>query len=135
VFVPALVEFTVRSIVGDRAILHVTRRDPVTGAWLDHDFTVGIGMKIGEKVTLKLPPTASGRAPQTEVVDFSTGCILVNVLPSFEVAGYGKLRVDRSYMTIYQAKGARDPQILYLTPSGALHLKGKEKTPAPAPAP
>jgi hypothetical protein len=130
VFVPSLVEFTVHTITAERVTVRITRRDPDTGAWLPpQNFTVGIGMKIGGMVTLKLPEVV-GLPPTFKNVDFSTGCVLVSVLPAFQLVEYNKLRflhLGDTYTPIYQAKDIRDPRILYLTPRGALHFKSKEK--------
>jgi hypothetical protein len=130
IFVPSLVEFTVRAIAGDRAAVRIIRRDPDTGEWLaPQDFTVGVGMKIGGMVTLKLPQLPE-MPPKTKDVDFSTGCLLVNTLPLFPLVEYNKLRlvrVENIYTVVYRARYARDPRILYLTPRGGLHFKSKEK--------
>jgi hypothetical protein len=130
VFVPPLVEFTVHAITPERVTVRVTRRDPDTGEWLPpQNFTVGIGMKIGGMVTLKMPEVV-GMPPSSKNVDFSTGCILVGMLPTFQLVEYNKLRflhVGDTYTPVYQAKDIRDPRILYLTARGALHFKSKEK--------
>jgi hypothetical protein len=130
VFVPSLVEFTVHAITPERVTVRVTRRDPDTGEWLPpQNFTVGIGMKIGGMVTLKMPEVV-GMPPSSKNVDFSTGCILVGMLPNFQIVEYNKLRflhVGDTYTPVYQVKDIRDPRILYLTPRGALHFKSKEK--------
>ena len=116
--------------------MRVTRRDPDTGEWLPaQDFTVGIGQKIGGMRTIKLRvqrfPGTPVRAKEKDV-DFSTGCVLVNTLPNFHLVEY-KLRWAPDITPVYQARDMRDPQILYLTPRGALHFKSKEIT-APRPA-
>ena len=133
VFLPSVVEFTVRSITSDSAGVRITRRDPDTGEWLPwQDFTVGIGKRIGGRRTIKLRLPAAMQIPGLPTrtkdtdEDFSTGCILVNVLPNFHVVEY-KLRWGPNFTPIYQAKDTRDPQVLYLTPRGALHFKNKEK--------
>jgi hypothetical protein len=131
VFVPSLVEFTVRTITHERVTVGVTRRDPDTGMLLTtQNFTVGIGMKIGGMVTLKLPEVV-GMPPSSKNVDFSTGCILVSALPAFQTVEYNKLQrflhLGDTYTPDYQARDIRDPRILYLTPRGALRFKSKEK--------
>jgi hypothetical protein len=132
--VASLVEFTVRAISTDRVTVSVIRRDPDTGEWLmPQDFTLGVGMKIGGKVTLKLPEVI-GLPPKTKDVDFSTGCILVNTLPAFQIVDYPRppaglvmSHVGTTWTVVYKPKVVRDPRILYLTPRGALHFKSKEK--------
>jgi len=133
VFLPSVVEFTVRTITADSASVRITRRDPDTGEWLPwQDFNVGIGKRIGGMRTLKLKLPAAMQIPGIPVKtkdkdeDFSTGCILVNTLPNFHIVEY-KLRWGPNFTPLYQAKDTRDPQILYLTPRGALHFKSKEK--------
>jgi hypothetical protein len=137
VLVPPLVQFTVLAIGGDQAKLRVTRRDPDTGEWLaPQDFTVGIGMKIGGMVTITLPQIPGMPQRRTKKVDFSTGCTLVGVLPAFKVVEYDRLHwlhVGDAYTPVYRAKDIRDPQILYLTPRGALHFKSKENSSSVSP--
>jgi hypothetical protein len=132
VFVPSFVEFVVRSIGLDSIGVRITRRDPDTLEVLaPQDFTVGIGKLIGGMRPIKIPSKRQIPGTPTRFeeknVDFSTGCILVNVLPEFRNIEY-KLRWGPNFTAIYQAKETRDPQILYLTPRGALRFKGKEIT-------
>jgi len=130
VFVPSFVEFTVRTIAGDSAIVRVTRRDPDTGAWLpSQEFTVGIGKAIGGMRTIKLVVARIPGLPaktKEKDVDFSTHCILVNVLPNFHFIEY-RLRWGPNFTPVYQVRDVRDPRILYLTPRGAFHFKSREK--------
>ncbi len=131
VFVPSFVDFAVRTITADSATVRITRRDPDTGEWLPpQDFTVGAGQQIGGVRTIKVRvPRPAGLPPiiREKEVDFSTGCILVNALPNFHFIEY-KLRWGPNFTAVYQAKDTRDPQVLYLTPRGALHFKSKEIT-------
>ena len=136
VYVPSFVDFTVRTITADGATVRVTRRDPDTGAWLPpQDFPVGIGQKIGGMRTLDFRlrqiPGVPARTRKQDV-DFSTGCVLVNPVPNFHFIDY-KLRWGPNYTAVfYQAQDRRDPQILYLTPRGALRLKSKDMSSLPA---
>jgi hypothetical protein len=139
IYLPSIVEFVVRTIAPESATVRVIRRDPETGEALPpQDFTVGLGEKIGGVRSLKfrLPPDQQvpGLPPRTveRDVDFSTGCILVNVLTNFQTPEYDKLRyghgTDPSYPPVlYKARDTREPQVLYLTPGGALRFKPKEK--------
>ncbi len=133
VFLPPVVNFIVRTITPDSASVRITRRDPDTGQWLPwQDFSVGVGKIIGGVRTLKIPLPPEKQIPGIPVKtenkdeDFSTGSILVNTLPNFHVVQY-TLKWGPNFTPIYQAKDTRDPQILYLTPRGALHFKSKEK--------
>jgi hypothetical protein len=142
IYLPPIVDFRVRTITADSATVRITRRDPDTGEWLPpQDFTVGLGQKIGGMRSLKfmLPPDQQVLGLPTRYVnrdvDFSTGCILVNVLPDFQTMEYDKLRYQRATdpysPVVYKAKDTREPQILYLTPGGALRFKPKEKEATP----
>lgn len=133
--IPTLVEFVVNSVSAGRARITLTRADPNTGLPLSTDFTVVPGMKIGgrQRIRVDIGPPA-----RYNVIDFSTGAVLVDIVPAYRAIEYRTpLRADwKTGKPVYQVRLTGDARILYMTPGGLLRWKGKEqpKTTPLAPA-
>jgi hypothetical protein len=125
--VPALVEFTVTSVLPNRVSFSLTRRDPETNRPIEQRITVSPGMPIGGMVRIPFTRRVdSGIERGYKDVDFSTNCILVDAIQFYPDIQY-TIATDRTGKITYKVRERNNGRILYLTPRGSLRMKERER--------
>jgi len=78
----------------------------VLGYWYSKDFTVKQGELIGKVGEYKITEEEGGvTVPKTKTVDYTTGAVVVDIVPVTDWSGGNNLHVNRFYDLLYSSNG------------------------------